>query len=377
MGHKGTLTVVGTGIKVGAHMTLEAKFHIEHDDHVVYLVADPATRAYILELNPRAEALDVWFKLGRPRYECYAAIIQHVLDLLRKGGNVCMALYGHPGVFVYPSHAAIRLARAEGFRAVMLPGISAEDCLYADLGFDPGVEGCQVFEATEFLVYGHSLNVELPAVLWQVGVVGQLTHAGMESNPAGIRILTEVLLSFYPREHTVAIFEAAQFPVFDSRVEMCALEHLPEIKMSAITTLFVPSLRARVPDAAMLQRLNMSAPRPRALPNIQKEPRPAMPNGTNPAEIEIVECYSDEDLGSPTPSGDSLCWAKVVWVDKHTCADVRQFIGHWIARKWKPGHECPWIHNKLYRIPTRHASAYIDMKLGDFRESKPIEQLSR
>jgi len=36
----------------------------------------------------------------------------------------------------------------------MLPGISTEDCLYADLGVDPGLIGSQNFEATDFIVSG-------------------------------------------------------------------------------------------------------------------------------------------------------------------------------------------------------------------------------
>ena len=54
-------------------------------------------------------------------------------------------------VFVQPSHESIAIARLEGFSARMLPGISAEDCLFADIGLDPGKDGCQSFEATDFL----------------------------------------------------------------------------------------------------------------------------------------------------------------------------------------------------------------------------------
>jgi hypothetical protein len=41
----------------------------------------------------------------------------------------------------------------DGFDAVMLPGISAEDCLFADLGIDPGMIGCQSFEATDSITF--------------------------------------------------------------------------------------------------------------------------------------------------------------------------------------------------------------------------------
>jgi hypothetical protein len=34
----------------------------------------------------------------------------------------------------------------------MLPAVSAEDCLFADLGVDPGAAGCQSHEAADFLI---------------------------------------------------------------------------------------------------------------------------------------------------------------------------------------------------------------------------------
>ena len=56
-----------------------------------------------------------------------------------------------PGVFARVPHKAIAQARAEGFEAHMEAGVSAEDCLYADLGIDPGEVGCQQYEASQFM----------------------------------------------------------------------------------------------------------------------------------------------------------------------------------------------------------------------------------
>ena len=52
-----------------------------------------------------------------------------MLSHVRKEENVVGVFYGHPGVFVSPSHRTLALARDEGYIANMLPGISAEDCL--------------------------------------------------------------------------------------------------------------------------------------------------------------------------------------------------------------------------------------------------------
>ena len=74
---------------------------------------------------------------------------------------MCLVSYGHPGVFAYPMHEAIRQAKALGHSAVMFPAVSCEDAFFADLGVDPGQSGCQSFEATDFLVYQRRLIVQV------------------------------------------------------------------------------------------------------------------------------------------------------------------------------------------------------------------------
>ena len=95
-----------------------------------------------------------------------------MLREVRLGYNVMGIFYGHPGVFVSPSHTAITRARKEGFKAKMLPGISAADCMYADLGFDPSKYGCMTYEATELLLKTRTLDPSVINIIWQVGAVG-------------------------------------------------------------------------------------------------------------------------------------------------------------------------------------------------------------
>jgi Tetrapyrrole (Corrin/Porphyrin) Methylases len=91
---------------------------------------------------------------------------------VRKGENVVGLFYGHPGVFVSPSHRSIDLAREEGYTATMLPGISAEDCLFADLGIDPSIPGCLTYEATDMLIRNKPLVPSSHLIVYQVGCIG-------------------------------------------------------------------------------------------------------------------------------------------------------------------------------------------------------------
>src|ERR1700676_3415101 len=163
----GSLTVVRSGIRLG-QTTIEARSHIEQADKVLFLVADPLAWSWIADLNPTAESLHVFYERSADRMTAYIGMVEHILSRVRQGVKVCGAFYGHPGVFAFPTHEAIRRARADGIEARMLPGVSAEDCLFADLGIDPAPTGCQSFEATDFLVYNRHIDPTAALVLWQL-----------------------------------------------------------------------------------------------------------------------------------------------------------------------------------------------------------------
>ncbi|MFK9297939.1 hypothetical protein ACJEJR_24330, partial [Escherichia coli] len=75
----------------------------------------------------------------------------------------------------------------------MEPGISAEDCLYADLGIDPGIVGCQHFEATQFMLYRRVIDTAGYLILWQVGAAGDQSMARFQTGPAHRQVLADLL----------------------------------------------------------------------------------------------------------------------------------------------------------------------------------------
>src|SRR5437660_3789209 len=121
MARSGSLTVVGSGIKFVLQTTEEARRAIEGAQKVFYLFADPVPAEWIRELNPTAEELDGFYAPGKLRSETYEEMVEAILSAVREGLEVCAVFYGHPGVFGFPPHEAIRRARSEGFPAQMLP----------------------------------------------------------------------------------------------------------------------------------------------------------------------------------------------------------------------------------------------------------------
>ena len=247
----GTLTVVGTGITAVSQLTREAEYCLYTAEKVFYLVTDPHTEAFVRRLNHSAECLKAHYEhgTGKPRLWAYQDMVEAILRPVRAGQRVCAAFYGHPGVFVYPSHESIVRARTEGYEAKMLPGVSAEDMMFADLGFDPALPGLQTYEATGFMLFKPMIDARIPLVLWQIGVVGLLTP---EPTPRreNLQALVDTLLQTYPPDHEVVLYQASAYDNVAPVLHVAALGRLAEQDINALSTLYLPPCRTAEPDAA-------------------------------------------------------------------------------------------------------------------------------
>jgi Tetrapyrrole (Corrin/Porphyrin) Methylases len=248
---RGSLTVVGTGIRTVGQLTSEAIAWIRVSDTVLYLIADPVAEEVIRHLNPRgAMSLRGYYGEGMPRTQSYEAMVQHITGCVKAGERTCVALYGHPGVFAYPSHESIRRLRLEGYAARMLPGISAEDCLFADLGVDPAVNGCQSFEASDFLLHERTIDTSSQLVLWQIGVVGDWTYRTTGYDLHAFPLLVTKLCNLYGQLHEAIVYEAAILPGLPPTITRIALVSLTPQYVNAGSTLYVPPSRLTTGDRA-------------------------------------------------------------------------------------------------------------------------------
>jgi uncharacterized protein YabN with tetrapyrrole methylase and pyrophosphatase domain len=254
----GSLVVIGTGIRTVGQLTIEAIAWMQVADSLLYVVADPVAEVVIKHLNPTgAVSLVKYYEEGKPRIYTYNAMVEHILRSVREGNKTVAAFYGHPGVFAYPSHESIKRARSEGFMARMLPGISSEDCLFADLGVDPGTWGCQSYEATDFLLYLPHIDPSSQLILWQVDTLGDWTHKSGEVDIRAMPLLVQRLIQFYPESHPVTLYEAATLPGIDPIIVQIPLYSLSAYPITAGMTLYIPPARTRVPDPTMSQLLSL------------------------------------------------------------------------------------------------------------------------
>jgi uncharacterized protein YabN with tetrapyrrole methylase and pyrophosphatase domain len=257
----GSLTVVGTGIKTTGQLTLETIAWIKKADSVLYVVGDPVAEAVIKRLNPAgAVSMAGYYEEGQSRMYAYNAMVEHILRCVRSGQTTVAAFYGHPGVFAYPSHESVRRARIEGYSAKMLPGISSEDCLFADLGVDPAVGGCQSYEATDFLLNKINVDSSSQLILWQIGTLGDWTYKTKMYDIRAMPLLVRKLSQFYPLSHAVTVYEAPMFPGSKPMMAQIPIYWLSDFPITAAMTLYVPPVRARIPDPEMVGLFSVSTP---------------------------------------------------------------------------------------------------------------------
>ena len=252
---RGSLACVGMGITLGSHLTPLARDHIAQADVVFAALSDHVVELWLQRMHPDVRSLQPYYAEGKSRLTTYKEWVALIMAEVRAGKRVCAVFYGHPGIFAWSPHKAIDIARAEGFQAHMEPGISAEDCLYADVGIDPGRYGCQHFEASQLLFYQHRVNPAGYVVLWQAALVGDASLTRFHTGPAYRQVLVDKLSQDYPLDHEVIIYHAATLPIEHPRIRRVMLRDLPGTALASQDTVILPPAMTLKPDLAMRERL--------------------------------------------------------------------------------------------------------------------------
>lgn len=252
---KGSIVCVGIGMTLGSHISPLARSHIEQANVVYCSVSDAVVELWVKEMNSNFYDLQKFYREGKDRRDTYRQMVDVMMQDVRKGKQVVGVFYGHPGVFAKAPHDVIQIAREEGYTARMEPGISAEDCLYADLGIDPGRLGCQHLEASQFMLYQRQLDTAGYVVLWQIGLAGDLEAKQYTTSKSYRQLLVELLLEDYPADHQVAIYEAPTLPIHSPRIEWVSLDHLAQAEVFQHSTLLVPPARQLQPNRQMREKI--------------------------------------------------------------------------------------------------------------------------
>lgn len=255
MNKKGSLVNVGLGMTLGSHLTPLSRNFIEKADIVFVAASNQLVEEWVKTMNDNVYSLQHLYAEGKSRKDTYSEMTEMIMNKVRSGFAVCGAFYGHPGVFALTPHQSIKIARAEGFKAHMEPGISAEDCLYADLAIDPGTYGVAHYEANNFMFNEFDYDSSAYLVLWQIGLAGDRSLKVFSTPSDAKQLLVDKLLISYPADHQVILYECAVLPIEKPSTVFVKIKNLAISALSMKTTLVIPPAQKKVKDEALINQL--------------------------------------------------------------------------------------------------------------------------
>jgi uncharacterized protein YabN with tetrapyrrole methylase and pyrophosphatase domain len=215
----GSLVIVDTGVVAVNQVTVEGYLRIRQSDRVLFLGVDPVTEHWIRTLNENVESLNA--------LETADEIVERMLDHIRAGLAICLVSHGRAALNAQVQREAIALSRAENFPAAIVPGVSALECLFSDLGLDPLRDGCQIFSAEHFVEHGRRPD---PSAALVVSL----------SEETACTELLQVLRTAYGAEHEVIIHEPARYAVLDPVIRRTAIGSMSEGDLAGVSHLYVP-----------------------------------------------------------------------------------------------------------------------------------------
>src|SRR5712692_4912145 len=159
--------VVGLGI-VGTHkITREAEQVIRRCKHIFVIESGYGITEYLKTLCPDVTNLGSLYERGKSRLPTYRKMAAKVVAAALTGSPVCLAAYGHPWVYCYPTTLIKRAAALLNLHVEVFAGISAFDTLLVDLGIDVALDGVQMYEATDVLLRRRPIQNDAACVIWQ------------------------------------------------------------------------------------------------------------------------------------------------------------------------------------------------------------------
>ena len=239
----GSLTIVGTGIEAVSQMTVQTIGYIREADVVFYHATNGVTASQIHALNANAVDLYEYYGEGKRRTATYVQMAELMLRQVRRGLNVVGVFHGHPGYFVRPARRALAIASMEGYPTALMAGISAPDCMFADLRIDPGVRGCQILMANHLFRDESIVAVNGHVVFLQVGGVGDRGFSFSGYKQARFSDFLERLIGIYGEQQEAVYYMAAIFPGCDPDIHVYKLADYRRPQVASIIRagmLYVP-----------------------------------------------------------------------------------------------------------------------------------------
>lgn len=252
------IAVVGLGI-VGAHqITREVHEVLRSCNRTFVVESGYGIVEYLETVCPEVESLALLYEPGKSRLPVYRKMAAEVLSAALAEPPVCLAAYGHPWVYCYPTTLIHYAAPILDLHVEVFPGISSFDTLLVDLGTDVAFDGVQMYEATDLLLRHRPIQDDVACVIWQATIVGDPTYPEKPHVAKQFEPLQKYLQGFYPSDHEISLVMTKTFPLLRSIVLRFPLKDLAkELERAPVVgTLYIRPVRSRpIADVELLERM--------------------------------------------------------------------------------------------------------------------------
>lgn len=252
------LFVIGLGVKIPDHATLEAQSAISDCKRVYSIVQEPPN-LWLPSSAQSTEVIDVMgmYNEGALRTDNYERVAKTIIEALNETRPIGYVTYGNPLAYDSVAQNLVSHATQAGLPFQVVAGISSIDTLLCDLGRDMA-PGLQIYEASWLVAAQIPLQADIAVILVQLGAFGSVrTHYREPPSPVALAGLVTYLARFYPPSHGVFVVRSASRTDRQGGVRAVALGDLCSARTEEIlnASLYVPAVRQPGLDLEIFEKM--------------------------------------------------------------------------------------------------------------------------
>ena len=143
----------------------------------------------------------------------------------------------------------------------MLPGISVEGCLFADLNIDPSYSGFQNVEATDFLLRKRQLLLDSHVLIQHISCIGEQGYTTKGLGAKNLCTLVKELQKIYGPDYGVVHYYPSQYPTCKPFIDRKPLSEFlnPELskELTIFSSIYIPPVKINPIDRDMAVELGL------------------------------------------------------------------------------------------------------------------------
>jgi precorrin-2 methylase len=252
------LYVIGLGIKIPDHTTVEALRIMSKCTRIYSIVQEPPSRwlpSGMAATLPVVNVLEMYAE-GAVRTQNYDRVASTIFEAMTDTETVGYVTYGNPLAYDSVAQNLIRQAQASGIRFEVVAGISSIDTLLCDLGRDMA-PGIQIYEASWLVASRIQLDVAAAAILLQLGTFGSFrTHYRDWRQATSLEDLRTYLTESYPLSHKVFLVQSSN-QLQPARIVEVTLDKLCHVAAEDFmgASMYLPALETGNLDENAVKRM--------------------------------------------------------------------------------------------------------------------------